>query len=498
MKKLLRFLAVCAVILSCISTRPIFAAVPIAPQPPIATTAPDIIATSIVAGAQLENIELFNQSDIPLNLADWQIAATSKGTETCTTPQTATQRIAAQWILPKHYFTLTSTQPLPAACTKLVSIQILHDETPVQQISIADTTILTTDKVYQHKQRANSPTSVRSASGTFEADYTKVIAANQATLYSDPLYAPPASNGGLQILEILPHARDCAPTDNDLACSDYIKVYNSTNTSVDLASYRLRTGHKSQSESISNTFTWGHSLNPPMDELSLPAHSYFTLNTRNDGQALSITDSGGFVWLEDIYGTIAYEPIVAYPDAASTTKIGKSWAFNGTSWQWSAAPQPNQPNYFPPEIAMSGSTVAVESSLKPCAENQYRSPETNRCRNVATTASTTTPCKAGQERNPDTNRCRSVLASSTEPKPCQSGEERNPETNRCRKIPATANGYVKGTSDKNDTANHFTWIVALAAAIAVGYAGYEWRHDIALGFSRIKGKLAALVTRSKD
>lgn len=496
MKKLLRLLAVCAV-LSCVSAQPLFAAIPITPQPPTATTAPDIIATSIVAGAQLEALEIFNQSDVPLNLASWRITTTSKGSGACATPQTTTQHLAAQWILPKHYFSLTNIQNSPAACTKLVSIQILRGEIQMQQISIFDTTILSTDKVYQHKQRANAPSSVRSVSGSFEADYTKVVAASQATLYSDPLYTPPASNSGLQILEILPNARDCAPNDTDLACDDYIKVYNPTGTSINLASYRLRVGHKGQSESMSNTFTWGRSLNPLTDELLLPAHSYFTLNTRNDGQELSITESGDFVWLEDSYGVTAYEPIVEYPDASSTTKIGKSWAFNGVSWQWSAAPQPNQPNYFPPEIATARSTVSIESSLKPCAENQYRSPETNRCRNTATAASTATPCKVDQERNPDTNRCRSVLSSSTEPKPCQPGEERNQQTNRCRKIPAINSGHIQGATDRHATANYFTWIVALAATVAVGYAAYEWRQDIALLFSRIKGRLVTIAARLK-
>src|SRR6266496_6868452 len=162
MKKIIRLLAISYIIILGCSGTPALAAMSITPQPPITTTTPDIIATSIVAGAQLEHIELFNQTDVPIHVTGWQLAATSKGTGSCQVQQTVTQSLETnQWILPKHYFTFTPSQTLPAACAELTSIQLFQGKTLVQHIAVSDSTTLTTDKVYQHKQRANSPTSAR-------------------------------------------------------------------------------------------------------------------------------------------------------------------------------------------------------------------------------------------------------------------------------------------------------------------------------------------------
>src|SRR5690348_16921537 len=167
---------------------------------------------------------------------------------------------------------------------------------------------------------------------------------------------------------------------------------------------------------------------------------YYMLAARNDGQPMSMTDGGDLIWVEDAYGTAAYEPIVEYPDASSTAKIGQAWAYDGTTWLWTSAPQPGAANYFPPVIAPPdvSTSVSIDSTFKPCNENQYRNPATNRCNTIATALSSLAACGEGEERNPLTNRCRAIVTASAELAPCPEGSERNPATNRCRQIASVA------------------------------------------------------------
>jgi hypothetical protein len=88
---------------------------------------------------------------------------------------------------------------------------------------------------------------------------------------------------------------------------------------------------------------------------------------------------------------------------------------------------------------------------KPCRPDQYRNPETGRCKKKPSDARAPAgtrrrkPCKEGEYRHPETGRCRKIRRpnSSRPPrersprtglKPCKAGYERNMETRRCRKI----------------------------------------------------------------
>lgn len=100
-----------------------------------------------------------------------------------------------------------------------------------------------------------------------------------------------------------------------------------------------------------------------------------------------------------------------------------------------------------------------EKKLKPCKSNQFRNPETNRCKKKPLK-----PCPPGKKRNPKTNRCKKIVVKESakpkpkpEPKPkakpkeckdtherdedtgrclkkCPPGKKRNKETKRCRKV----------------------------------------------------------------
>lgn len=306
---------------------------------------------------------------------------------------------------------------------------------------------------------------------------------------------PPTDVAGLEISEILPNSRSCSPLETDPTCADYIKLYNPTLSDINLANYRLRVGYKGQSTSITNTFTWGKTLDPAADEYILPSQRYFTLSLRNDGSPLSLTDSGAYAWLEDAYGTTVYSPIVQYPDASSVTKVGQSWAYDGNAWQWTTTPQPDGPNVFT-ALATKVSPI-IATILAPCDAGQYRNPDTNRCKSVATTSSLT-PCGEDQERNPETNRCRSIATTASSAlTPCQPGWERNPDTNRCRK-----SGDVQGASiaKVEDVSAPFApkpvWIAAaLVGCAAIAYAAYEWRQEIRLFGATLERTIRNLPSR---
>lgn len=469
-------------------------------QTPPPSSAPNVIITSIVGNALPSYIELYNQASAPVNMAGWNVDIVIHDDATGGCADTdATIALPTSWLLSKKYVTLENTSSpqsgslaapffldpvVLADCVapKLAAVSIIDGTQATEQsVTIpASEWSSTTLLVAQHKQRSNSPSSTRAVTGVFDTDYKFVTGA--VTLNSDPLYLPPADSAGLQILEILPNVRSCSPTETDPTCTDYVKLFNPTTLPINLALYRLRVGAKGAGESVTNTFTWNQSLDPANSELILPPGQYFMLTLRNDGQPLSITDSGNYVWLEDAYGTIIYGPVVQYPDASSSTKVGRAWAFDGSAWRWTTAPQPDAANYFPAIIPLpnDGSSIDI---LEPCAADQYRNPATNRCKSIVVATSSLTPCAANQERNPDTNRCRSVIAASATLTPCQSGWERNPATNRCRKTVAAVAGAAT-VAVKDVTApsiDNTGWFVALLViGLAVAYAVYEWRQDIKL------------------
>lgn len=521
------------------SISPVAASVLVQPQSASNTASPDILITSILGSgnttpgsviSQLDDLEIYNQSSAPINLSGWSFTFTLKGSGACANGETATVAFPSSWLLAKDYFTFTRadnpTAPgtfrvdpgFVASCPGawLASIQILQGNSAEQTITIPNTASFsfTVDKpLAQQKQRSNSSSSARTLTGDFATDYPPK-AAGSVTLYSDSLYMPPTDTAGLKIVELLPNSVNCGPTDTTLDCNDFAKLYNSSNKPVDLSQYRLRTSYGGTKSSSSNTVALNGSLAPG---------AYTLINTKNDGSPLILTESGGYVWLEDAYGAQIYQPIVQYPDASSTTKVGWAWASDGASWRWTSDPTLNT-NSFPAsdQVAASTSTSAA-STLQPCAANQYRNPATNRCklivsaatlvpckpgdeRNPATdrcrsplaAATSLTPCKAGQERNPATNRCRAITSagSTSTLKPCQTGWTRNPQTNRCRKNTAASIASIQDVKTAaTGSKSSWPWLIGSAiAAGAIGYALYEWRRDALLLLDKIKIKTSRIVT----
>lgn len=131
---------------------------------------------------------------------------------------------------------------------------------------------------------------------------------------------------GLQVSEILANPRACSPLETALDCRDYVKLYNPTDQPADLSLFRLRSGYQGQSATASNTFL--------LAGIIQPGH-FAVIATSADNRPISLTSSGGFVWLEDTYGVKRYDTTVQeYPDASSDSKKGQAWAYDTSDGQW--------------------------------------------------------------------------------------------------------------------------------------------------------------------
>jgi len=433
-------------------------------------------------------VELHNNTEQPIDLSGWVVRFSSVNSE-------ADVALPSGWLLADSFVSLSENSlvggvfgfgslSIPTS-EAIVSAQVLDASGIVSDVTAFPADITT--KWYQRKSTG--------LSGTFASDFS--AATTSTRLRHTPLYILPTDPPALRIVEIYPHASDCSPLDASILCGDYVKLYNPTNLIAHVGDYRLRSDSStSESSSAFHLDVYG----------DVQPGGYLTVFLRDDGDEMSLTDSGGWVWLEDAEGVTRYEEtVVPYPSAGSETKIGYGWALaDDAVWQWTSTPTPNAANAFPlPEPGMGGGEVL---DLAACSQGKYRSPETNRCRNIedaiATLAacaegqerntatnrcrstasianSVLAPCDPGQERNPATNRCRS-LASSGGLTPCPAGQTRNPETNRCRKTVLSA-ALSPAAIDpvKQQTSNPFVMTLLGTVGVgAIGYGIYEWRSEI--------------------
>ncbi len=269
------------------------------------------------------------------------------------------------------------------------------------------------------------------------------------------------------ITELLPNAVG-SDTGNE-----FIEIFNPNDEGdISLAGYQLAIG-----QSLEKVIT--------LSEYVLKAGEYKSFT--NAELSYTLLNTSSRVSLKTNQGVVTNE-VPAYNSPVE----GESWALIDNTWQYTNQPTPGAVN-IPRSADNEEQTAITTSTPKPCAPNQYRSTETNRCRLIALTSSTTpTPCKEGQERNPDTNRCRAITLTTTTQ--CKAGQERNPETNRCRNIKqlSTANFGVKGASTKQQGGMGWYMWAAIAGVVllVLGYAVWEWRDELRKMASAIKAKFA--------
>lgn len=486
-------------------------------------TTPATIMTTVNVSSTVEFIEFLNQSDNPIDMSQLFVIATA-GDQTCSVALAETG-----YLLPGDYITSRSPSShtgsvyvLNRDCGFSMNISRLELYYQGSRIQLIDG--ITNGNWLRHAGavKTNTKTTLDCTHKAMSmamkqtgsvGDYVKCSGVSD--LIEGSLYVPPLG-GGLKITEILPNSRSCLPSDTSPDCSDYIKVKNTSHAAINLAGYRLRSGAKYSNATISTSFNWQEpTLNPERDELLLPAGKYFLLRLRNDGQVLGLPVGGGNVWVEDYFGVKAYDE-ASYPDMDLAAASGRSWAYNEPENAWKfGIPSPYGDNSFP-EIEPGKGSGNVPSGLKPCRDDQYRSEETNRCRNI-TSANTPAPCKEGQYRSEETNRCRSIASAAVAVlKPCADdqfrspitnrcrkiasnddialadcgeGRERNPETHRCRnvkdsKVPDAA--FAVAPIKETGKAFIGWWALGGVGLLALGYGVWEWRTEIRSGIRKVR------------
>lgn len=478
-------------------------AVSVTPQPPELPASPLLLTSYQVGGGAPQYLQIFNASNVLVTLDDWVVEMTMRYQVDSTTMASAetTFKIELSGYLKPNYYMVLANDDSVGGADASFTIPADFPSIGVQKIALENSQYIGIDKASQFSEGQRYDLS-KSSAGNYTSTSSFRVVASDAPLYGGGLYeipnAPP-----LRVVTIAANAKQCGPFDRDPACREYVTVQNIATEAVVLDGYRLRIGYGNQSSSIDNTI--------PLTG-KLASGEFLSLTSRSDGKPLSITASGGFVWLEDFYGLVKYENTeVSYQNIGDRARKGQVWGLDSATntWRWAVAAfnSPNDFNVPEPVVAI--------SALKPCAPNQYRSLETNRCRLLSTTSSSRvpckpgqyrsietnrcrslvtlgsnlTPCKVGQFRNPATNRCKSANVASSTLKPCTPDQRRNPETNRCRKIAAAPPSANFAVEPIKQGAEEFVGWWALVGIVTVAglYAGWEWRREIANAVIKMRG-----------
>jgi hypothetical protein len=255
----------------------------------------------------------------------------------------------------------------------------------------------------------------------------------------------------LLITELLPNV-----SGSDVG-KEFIELYNPNDYEISLDDYSINVG-----VSFEDPYHF------PAGSVIAPK-SYRTFD--NAVMVYSLLNSSSRVQLLRSIEVLYETPSYMDPDEDT------SWALINGMWQYTNQLTPGAENRTSSLPGITNNVPKV-SSLKPCAANQYRHSETNRCRRIIVAAAPTS-CKQGQYRSKETNRCRK-LAVSAVPAPCKEGQERNPETNRCRNIVAiTQADYAVLGTQTSSNGSWYIW-VAISGLIlaALGYAVWEWRYEL--------------------
>lgn len=313
--------------------------------------------------------------------------------------------------------------------------------------------------------------------------YKQVCTVQEEPEEEQPPLAPPCD--GAVISELLPNP-DGTDTGNE-----FIELHNPTDKAIFLESCVLKTSANSKQY----VFQFGSLLAPGEYKAFYDSLTDLSLANAAGGEVLLVGTSADFV--------------VQYP---ADMKSGHSWSLVDNTWHDTTIITPNAGNQLP--VPILESTESEDDELAACGPGRYRSPETNRCRNIQV-ATAAVPCDPGQVRNPDTNRCRSIVSLASSLIPCREGQERNPETNRCRTIESAVSTTCQEGYERNPETNRCRKIPAVLAASAsvgdpnlesqgrlsyvflsvmsvfvFGYGVYEYRRDVANTIAKIKAKKA--------
>lgn len=235
----------------------------------------------------------------------------------------------------------------------------------------------------------------------------------------DPTSAP-ATQANVQITELLPNPAAPATDDQD----EFVELYNSGETAVNLKDYQVQTG-----SNYTHSYTF--------DTSSLGSHEYMTLTSGKT--TLSLANGGGRARLQKPDGT-TINGIDPYTDAPE----GASWALIDGTWRWTTTPTSGTANVMTaavPPVAQAATSNTKLSTKSPRSSISTAKPK-------ATTTSSKLP-KAKTISTPKT------------------------------KAASTAAGAARNGNDATSPSNLHPIIIAGVGSLAVGYAIYEYRHDLA-------------------
>ena len=211
---------------------------------------------------------------------------------------------------------------------------------------------------------------------------------------------------------------------------EYVELYNPNAEPVDLSGYKLQTGN---SYSYSYTFTAG----------TIAAQSYEVFMVTETGVLLA--NSSGKARLIDPNGAIVSET-----DTYDEADDGSAWALLSAGWLWTTSPTPGLANVLTlPAVQSAVTTQTAKPKAKTATKKTTVKPKTSTKKAAApkkSSASTSTADKDSAD---------SVAAATADP-------------------PSIHPGVLAGVS-----------------ALAVGYAAYEYRHDVANRIHQLRRYRAA-------
>ena len=232
--------------------------------------------------------------------------------------------------------------------------------------------------------------------------------------------ALPAADVGLaapQITELLPNPAS-PQTDSE---DEFIEIYNSNAVPFDLTGFTLEVGT-----------TTVHDYHFPAGTL-LPANGWLAFTSIDTG--LSLSNSGGQARLLDPFGAV-----ISQSDVYSTAKDGQAWALANGTWYWSTTTTPNAANVINQPLTVQSLSVGTPTA----APAPKKAPATK-----ASTGSV-------------------KLAATSTTKPPSSSATSSKATNSNSPPPAP----------KKASSLH-PLVLAGVGSLAVLYALYEYRHDLA-------------------
>jgi len=466
--------------------------------PTHASSASSVVLVYIQAASPIsakdEMVALYNNSSAEVNISNWCLKNKSNSTFGCFDTDTT-----FDYYLPRHSFLVVASEsyitntPPPVAIMKTLTttnqssgsivnsndtISLMNADGDVVD-SYAWTTAIPSGKIATRSQSLVNPEEYETLDPLLSWSYqlpqqlpVTSVQARERQPVDPPETSPetelPDEEVGVLIhpiiTELLPN-----PAGSDTG-NEFIEFYNPGDKPINLNEYALRVGSAPEKKL---TFPEGASIAPQ-------EYSFFT----NSQLPFTLLNTSSSVQLE--YNAQPVDQPVHYEQPAEA----ESWSLFETGWQYTNVPTPGMGN----QPSAVNAFEAATNVPKPCAANQYRSLETNRCRLIVTTAaSLPQPCKEGQVRNPETNRCRLITSSNSEQTACKENQYRNPETNRCKNIvKMTKTEYgVKAVTSEQGPVNWYLWIgIAGIVTLIVGYGVWEWREELKKLLASLRQKFA--------